>query len=179
MKLKKGYVALFQYGSNMLPARLNSSDRLSGRALLPSSARLGGWGVRFNLYSRCNGCGVTNIVSAKREYVLGVVYQVPVRLIYAPEGRRSRMDKIEGARPNGTGNYERRMVKIITMRGEAILAATYIGTKNGRKRFSDRSQKERRVSREYFSYVLKGARRFGLPTDYVSYLRRQAGPLKD
>jgi hypothetical protein len=62
---------LFQYGSNMEPERLNSSDRLAGAAQVVGVARLDHWGIRFDFFSANNECGVTDIVSAAREHVLG------------------------------------------------------------------------------------------------------------
>ena len=176
MKLRRGYVALFQYGSNMSRTRLNSPERLHERARRPVGARLDGWGIRFELYSKGNECAVTNIVEASGEYVMGIVYEVPIRLIYAPKGKRSRMDVIEGAQPNGKGNYERNKINVVTAREKKILAATYVGTEAGKIRFLGG---DRRVGRTYFDHLLSGAKEFGFSKKYVSYLRRQAGALKN
>src|ERR1700686_518737 len=96
--MPKGYVRVFQYGSNMNPARLNSPERLNNKAKKPRVARLDGRGIRFDIYSECNGCGVTDIRESASEYVLGVLYDVPVRLVVPVAGGRSRMDEIEGAK---------------------------------------------------------------------------------
>jgi Gamma-glutamyl cyclotransferase, AIG2-like len=175
----KGYVRLFQYGSNMSPSRLNSSCRLRKKARRPKSARLEGWGVRFDLYSTGNECGVANIVEVTGEYVLGIVYQVPARLIYARTGRRSKMDEIEGVQLDGKGNYKRQRIDGITVDGEKVSAVTYVGTSHGKRRFLLRSQQERAVSSAYFSHLLKGAEKFAFSEKYISYLRRQVGALKD
>jgi hypothetical protein len=140
---------------------------------------LDGWGIRFDLYSKCNGCGVTNIVEASGEYIMGVVYQVPVRLIYAPKGKQSKMDTIEDARPDGTGNYKRQKIGDITVRGQKVSAVTYVGTPHGKRRFLDRPQQDRPVSATYFGYLVSGAKKFRFPDEYISYLRRKAGTLKD
>jgi hypothetical protein len=36
------------------------------------------WGIRFDLYSANQECGVTDIVSTAREHVLGILYEVPL-----------------------------------------------------------------------------------------------------
>jgi hypothetical protein len=170
-------VFLFQYGSNMEPGRLNSSDRLDGVAREVGVARLDHWGIRFDLYSTSNGCGVTDIVSSAREHVLGVLYEVPYRSVIAPRGQRSPMDKIEGARLGLKSNYKRQKI-LVQSKGKSVEAYTYVETAPGRKRFLRQSPNERRVSKTYFGYLLSGARQFKLPKSYVAYLRRQAGALK-
>jgi AIG2-like family len=162
----------------MSSARLNSPKRLDKRARQPFRAQLDGWGIRFDLYSKCNDCGVTNIVQSESEYVMGVVYKVPGRLVCAPRGRLSKMDEIEGVRLDGTGNYERKRINVVNGRGEKISVATYIGTEHGQRRFLRTDELERRVSRTYFSYLLTGANKFRFSENYILYLRRQVGILK-
>ena len=168
------YIMLFQYGSNMNPNRLNSTDRLDGAAQVVGAARLNGWGVRFDLYSESNGCGVTDIIPSTREHVEGILYRVPYRLVVAPRGRRSRMDEIEGAGLGKESNYKR--LKLSVWRdGNKIKARTYVGTVLGRKRFLKRSNEDHRVSKAYFGYLLSGGRRFKFSKRYIAYLRKQAG----
>ena len=167
------HTMLFQYGSNMDPDRLNSADRLNGTAEVVGVARLPGWGVRFDLYSEGNRCAVTDIVPSAREHVDGVLYRVPYRSVVAPRGERSPMDKIEGAKRGKESNYKRRKIWV-WRNGKKIEARTYVGTVAGRMRFLTRSVRDRRVSGDYFGYVLSGARRFELPARYIAHLRRQA-----
>ncbi|OFW31982.1 MAG: hypothetical protein A3J28_16185 [Acidobacteria bacterium RIFCSPLOWO2_12_FULL_60_22] len=171
----RGYVRLFQYGSNMDPNRLNAPDRLRGQAKREGTARLDGWGIRFDLFSKPNGSAVTDIVKSQSEHVLGVVYQVPARLICAPPHVRSRMDCIEGAKLDGTGNYEKQRMSVL-LNNRPCLVYTYIGTEPGRRRFRSRSKEDRRVSTIYFEYLMRGARHF--PNDYRAYLKQRAGSLK-
>ena len=155
--------------------RLNSVNRLNGTAQVIGSARLNGWGIRFDLYSGGdNRCGVTDMVPSEDEYVLGVLYEVPFDLVFAPKGQQSRMDKIEGAKADCTGNYRKK--RVFVSRGErTVPAVTYIGTEAGKKRFLEKSEEERRVSKQYFAHLLAGAKQFNFPAAYMSYLRRQAG----
>jgi len=169
---------LFQYGSNMSSRRLNDPNRLNGRAIPVGVAVLEGWGIRFDLYSITNGCGVTDIVPAHDETAYGVLFEVPRELLIAPSGRRSRMDEIEGARADGTGNYARHLVYVL--KGDRHFQAyTYIGTQAGRERFSRMTPGERRVSNRYFGHLLLGANEFGLADPYVTYLQQQAGSLRE
>ena len=161
----------------MEPGRLNSSDRLAGVARVIGVARLDHWGIRFDLFSAKNDCAVTDIVPTAREHVLGVLYQVPYRTVVAPRGERSRMDIIEGARRGRLSSYKRLKI-LVRSNGEMVEARTYVGTALGRTRFLRESSENRRVSEDYFEYLLAGARRFNFPQSYVTYLRRQAGALK-
>jgi hypothetical protein len=114
----------------MNPDRLNARERLNGAAVERGGARLNGWGIRFDLYSITNGCGATDIIQSAPEYVLGILYDVPTRLVIAENQQRSRMDEIEGARPGGNGNYQRLTVNV-DFQGSNIEAITYAGTRRG------------------------------------------------
>lgn len=161
----------------MEPERLNSPDRLAGVARVVGVARLNHWGIRFDLYSASNQCGVTDIVHSAREYVLGILFEVPYRFVVGPRGQRSPMDKVEGAGLGRQSSYMRKKI-LVRSNGKTIEARTYVGTVLGRKRFLRRSAEDRRVSQAYFGYLLSGARQFRLPKSYVAYLRRKAGILR-
>lgn len=171
------YVKLFQYGSNMDPDRLNDHERLNRAAVVRGVARLDGWGVRFDLYSINNRCGVTDIIQSAQEYVLGILYEVPTGLVIAAHQQRSRMDEIEGARPDGNGNYKRITITV-DFQGSKIDAITYVGTHRGKERFAARTQQEQRVSVEYFAHLENGAAKFDFPDNYRKYLKTKAGPLR-
>jgi hypothetical protein len=158
----------------MDPNRLNSAKRLNGAAHEIGAARLKGWGVRFDLYGELAQGGVTDIVRSAKEHVEGVLYKVRYRLVVAPRGERSAMDIIEGAGLGKESNYKRKKV-LVLRNGREIKARTYVGMVAGRERFLRRSVKDRRVTKDYFGYVLNGAKRFKFSKRYVAYLRRQAG----
>jgi Gamma-glutamyl cyclotransferase, AIG2-like len=176
--MARGYVKLFQYGSNMNPTRLNAPQRLDGRAKSIGVARLDGWGIRFDLYSVTNKCAVTDIIPAKDEYVLGVLYDVPIPFVVARRAEPSRMDKIEGVKADGIGNYKRQIIRVTT-RGGPVDAITYVGTTVGRKKFVSKTMREKQVSHEYFGNLQAGAKKFRLPKEYKSYLRENAGDLRE
>jgi hypothetical protein len=173
-----GFVKVFQYGSNMNPLRLNAPQRLNGKARSVGVARLEGWGVRFDLYSETNKCGVTDIVEAPGEFVLGVLYEVPISLVSPRAGARSRMDKIEGTNFEGTGNYRRQRVRVI-VGARPVYAVTYVGTTFGRRRFVSKPIAKKQVSQEYFGNIEAGAKAFRLSKGYRAYLREKAGPLRE
>jgi hypothetical protein len=154
--MPRGYLKVFQYGSNMNLERINCAKRLNGKAWFATVALLEKHGVRFDIYSTNSGCGATNIASAENEYVLGVVFDIPIRLVVAPRGKRSRMDRFEGARPDGTGNYKRVWLEV-TVGDRSFSAVTYVGTDVGKRRFHERNPIEQQVSEEYFGHLRLGA----------------------
>ncbi len=172
-----GRILLFQYGSNMNSRRLNSRVRLRGAAKPLGKSILDGWGIRFDVFSKREGCGVTNMVRSRRERVTGVLYTVPYALVVAPRGERSIMDRIEGAGQGIKSNYERRTVWVRVGRIHHR-AETYVGSAAGRARFLEKSREDQRVGRKYFDHLVKGAREFRIPRSYVRYLQRCAGNLK-
>jgi AIG2-like family len=96
-------------------------------------------------------------------------------LFEVPEAALATMDKVEGARLNGTGNYERATIEVMTIPdGDRVEALTYIGTPAGRDRFKQRAECPA-VKSEYFGHLLVGAQFFNFGSDYVRYLHRQAG----
>ncbi len=168
-KLRQARVFLFQYGSNMSPARLNGPERLNGQAKAISAARLDGWGIRFDLNSKTNDSAVTDIVPAPGEHVLGVLFELS-------EGALAVMDRIEGVRADGMGNYQRANVEIsVVPSGETVTAVTYLGTEAGRARCRNGSADRQIVKPAYFEHLLAGGRLFDFGTAYVRYLHRQAG----
>lgn len=171
----EGEVFLFQYGSNMDPDRLRG--RLKAGAQELGIARLDGWGILFDIYSKKNRCGATDIVEAP-ENVLGVLYRVRRDLVVAPTGQRSRMDEIEGAGLDEGSNYQRIQIDV-QIQGAKVRAYTYVGTEPGRDRYLRRSSAEQLVSRAYFQHLLKGAERFHFPAEYVAYLESKAHTLKE
>ena len=173
--MPRGYLKVFQYGSNMNAERLNCPERLNGKARVVGVARLEGYGIRFDLYSQTNKCGVTHIVRAANEHVLGVPTDVPIRLSSGSTGKRSKMDEVEGARPDGTGNYQRVRLSV-EMDKRNVSAVTYVGTDAGKRRFARRTAEEQHVSDEYFEHLRLGSQTFEFPGEYRAYLlERQAG----
>jgi hypothetical protein len=77
-ELSRGSTQLvFQYGSNMDRARLNSSDRLDGAAELRGLAEtIDGYDLVFNVWSSGQQCAVANLVKGPHT-IYGVLYEIP------------------------------------------------------------------------------------------------------
>jgi len=88
------------------------------------------------------------------------------------------MDKIDGAKADGSGNYKRQIIRV-TSRGGPVDAITYVGTAVGRKKFVSKTMPEKQVSHDYFGNLEAGAKKFRLPKEYKSYLREHAGDLRE
>ncbi len=70
---------VFQYGSNMSVARLNSNDRLDGDAKTIGVARTAeSFELMFSVWSKTNNCAAADLVPSKiGRSVYGVVYDIP------------------------------------------------------------------------------------------------------
>lgn len=73
---------VFQYGSNTSAPRLNSADRLNGRAQVVGRARTRKrFELGFDVWSKGNECAAANIRrSLCGRRIWGVLYQVPAWL---------------------------------------------------------------------------------------------------
>lgn len=106
--------------------------------------------------------------SCPRRARMGVLFEIP-------EGALDLMDKIEGVRADGTGNYQRAHVEVTAVPdGGTVAAITYVGTESGRERFRKQFSECRVVEPDYFGHLLAGTRQFNFAIDYVRYLYRLA-----
>ena len=165
-------VLLFQYGSNMDSKRLNSAKRLDGEAEVFGKAKLEGHELLFDLWSVKNHSAAADIKEETGNHVWGVLYRVPCELVIAEQGRGSKMDCIEGAKSDGTGNYTRVQVKFVKGDGTSEEAYTYVGTKTERGKFPKCS--DRKVSGGYLDHILRGAYEHSLPKGYIQEIKNIA-----
>lgn len=156
---------VFQYGSNMCSARLNSVDRLAGDAKVFCVAKtVDLFDLAFSVWSRTNECAAADIVpSLVGQNIFGVIYEIPDFLISrdsAKASRRKSMDEIEG---EGT-NYIRQIIELEKMDGSRVKAMTYIvkDRKHGIK-----------TSIEYAQHILDGMNENKLPEEYKRYVVSQ------
>src|SRR5688572_21902663 len=76
-----GKALIFQYGSNMSTARLNSLDRLQGDARPIGIAYTDeNYDLLFDIWSTSNNCAAADIVTGEKK-IWGVVYEIPQWLI--------------------------------------------------------------------------------------------------
>lgn len=150
---------IFQYGSNMSTARLNSAERLVGDAKLIGVARtVVPFEFGFTVWSGGNGCAAADLVpTEKGRSIYGVLYEVPDFLLScdtaAARGRKS-FDEIEG-------EYVRTPVELITIDGSQVQAITYLV----RERVPDL-----KTSLAYVSHILLGLQEHSMPEDYCQYV---------
>jgi gamma-glutamylcyclotransferase len=138
----------FAYASNMDPQtfrRRCSGARPLGRARLP------GYQLAFNRYSRQRRGGSADVVEDASSTVWGVLYEVDEACIAS-------MDRVEGV-PTA---YRRQRVKILDSAGEPQEATTYVASPTG----------DFLPSRSYLEVILRGARAYGLPPEYIAHLER-------
>ena len=138
----------FAYASNMDPQtfrRRCSGARPLGRALLP------GYRLAFDRYSRQRRGGSADVVEDASSTVWGVLYEVDDACLDS-------MDRVEGV-PTA---YRRGRVKILDSAGEPQEATTYVANPTG----------DFLPSRSYLEVILRGARAYGLPAEYIAHLER-------
>ena len=139
----------FAYGSNM------SWDEL--RAWCPSAefvtiARLPDHRLDFTRYSQRRRGGVADVVPSNGDEVWGVLYDIPSDELPA-------LDRKEGV-PNA---YQRQDVRVIVQSGERAEALTYTVVQKVPTQLPSQS---------YIDLILKGAREWKLPAEYVRKLEQ-------
>jgi len=154
---------VFQYGSNMSVARLNSADRLAGDARPIGVARTAEpFELVFSVWSKTNNCAAADLVPSKTgRSVYGVVYDIPDFLLSrntAEEHHRKSLDAIEGEGKN----YVRETIDLIKTDGSRFSAITYVvrDRKVGLK-----------TSLAYVRHILVGLKEHGIPDEYCQYVR--------
>ena len=142
----------FAYGSNMLCSRLR--ERCSSAKPL-CVAKLNGYMLRWHKWSRKDGSGKCDIVSASspKAHVFGVIYRIDMN-------QKCLLDKAEGLRQG----YAEIEVDVLC-EGVRIAAVAYQATD------IDHS---RRPYSWYRALVVAGAREHRLPEEYISQLEAVA-----
>jgi cation transport regulator ChaC len=154
---------VFQYGSNMSVARLDSDDRLAGDAKVASvAATVEPFELVFSVWSKSNNCAAADLLpSSTGRTIFGVLYEIPDFLLSRDtakkQGRKS-LDAIEG---EGT-NYVRAMIDVVIREGATVRAMTYV-VKN--------RQANLKTSAAYVSHILAGLREHNMPEEYYQYVR--------
>lgn len=157
---------LFQYGSNMSSARLNSEARLRGDAKMKCVVRtVEPFELVFSVWSTNNNCAAADIVQSKSgRRLYGVVYEVPDFLLSretAEPHQRKSMDAIEG---EGT-NYVRQTIELENREALRFSAMTYV-VKNRRN--------DIKTERHYVQHLFDGMKEHEIPMDYREYVAAQA-----
>lgn len=150
---------VFQYGSNMDRARLNSTDRLDGAAELRGLAEtIDGYDLVFNVWSSGQQCAVANLVKGSRT-IYGALYEIPnYRVLRALKQGLKTLDEIEGEGKT----YERTPIGVI-FAGKRTEALTYVGKQP--------SLTDCRTTSTYAHHIVEGLEELGAPEPYIDYAK--------
>jgi gamma-glutamylcyclotransferase (GGCT)/AIG2-like uncharacterized protein YtfP len=114
-------------------------------------ARLPGYRLAFSRYSHQRQGGSADVVEDASSTVWGVLYEVD-------EGCIASMDRVEGV-PTA---YRRERATVFDDAGQPQEAITYVANPTG----------DFLPSRSYLEVILRGARAYGLPAEYIGHLER-------
>lgn len=153
---------VFQYGSNMSSARLNSEKRLAGDAKHVGVAHTKeNHEFHFPVWSRNNKCAAASITpSPTGRKIFGVLYEVSESLIDRQKAKaidRKPLDAIEG---EGT-NYSRTTIEVLLEDQTVVTATTYVAKSHA---------KDIKTSKSYVMHILDGAIENNAPEEYIRYL---------
>lgn len=158
---------IFQYGSNMSVARLNSKDRLDGCAKKIGIVKtIEKFDFEFSVWSNNNKCAAANIKSEGEEYIWGVLYEVEDSRVFrdlSKEGEKC-LDQVEGE----GSNYERIKIKVFDESGNPIKEDVYTYVVRGVRR-----QDNLKTNKQYISHILNGLKSNNIPKDYIDYVMNQ------
>jgi AIG2 family protein len=153
---------VFQYGSNTLPSRFNSADRLRGDAQsLGAAYTEEEFELDFDVWSRGNECAAADIISGRGRRIWGVLYEIPDHLINREtSGNRKSLDAIEGRK------YERRTIAVMYPDGAPVdeEVITYVVLENEKRN-------DIQTSAKYCGYIIAGLREHNVPDEYIEYAK--------
>ena len=144
----------FAYGSNMDEQRVKEANRCPNAHFI-FNAVLPGYRLVFTRHTDA-GTGEADVLLDPACFVWGVVYDIT-------DSDRRQLD----AREVVAGRTYRPKEVLVHPHGDReqrVMVLTYT--------VSDPAGTQQPPSREYLGYLLRGARRWGLPADYVGQLQR-------
>lgn len=162
---KERTVLVFQYGSNMSSERINSADRLKGDArdlgLVKTAER---FELNFDVWSKGNNCGASDIREGGNREIWGVLYEVPEYLLdrkTAKARKRKSLDAIEGKL------YARRNIAVQRPDGTVVegqvITYTVVNPMDTQP-----------TSLAYATHILTGLREHDAPDEYVLYVKQRS-----
>lgn len=155
---------VFQYGSNMLTSRINSPDRLNGKAKFIEVAYTeNDYEFDFTVWSKTNSCAAADIIPNGGRKIWGVLYEIPDYLVNRKtSGKEKSLDAIEG---EGT-NYKRTSIRVRHIGGRIFEAEVITYVAIDRKSDIQTSQK-------YVEYILDGLKEHNIPNEYRTYIKER------
>lgn len=153
---------VFQFGSNMSTARLNSRERLRGGAQSLGLARtVGQYDLDFTVWSETNHCAAGDLVRARGRHAWGVLYEIPEELVSGNvAGDRLTLDMIEGP------GYRRRTIRIFQPDnpGKILTPWTYTVI---------HKQRGILTGYDYVTHILNGLYEHQAPEEYIAHVKRR------
>jgi hypothetical protein len=157
---------VFQYGSNTLITRINSTKRLNGSARIVSVVRtLNRFDFCFSVWSATNDCAAADIIEGGERQIYGVLYDIPDSRVFRDQSKPGLkcLDQIEGT------NYERIRIDVEDLNGTRINGEvlTYVVR-------SDRRDFTGSTSLAYVTHIISGLESAKIPDDYIEYVKSKA-----
>ena len=148
----------FAYGSNL--DKVQFIKRCKSAKFI-SIASLKGYQIAFTRESKIGEYAVADVVKKKDSEVWGVIYEIS-------EKDCNKLDKFEGYIPEREKRkncYNREIMEVLENGDPNKLkkVSIYIAVKQ---------ENPGLPSKEYLDHILRGARHFGLPPDYIQRLER-------
>lgn len=153
---------VFQYGSNVSAARLNSPLRLNGkaRAVGPASTAEP-HELDFTIWSADNGCAAADLFPGAGRTIWGALYDIPEEAIYRDKcpPTQNCLDAIE----HEGENYVRTRIAVRDAEGKPLdePVITYLGNRRSRGI---------RTSPGYVRHILTGLSAYAIPNAYLEYV---------
>ena len=142
---------VFAYGSNMDPAQIRERCPESDLSWFIAEAK--GWELCFPRRSQKRKGGVASIRKADDSSVWGVIFGVTPRDL-------QRLDGFEGV---ALGSYRRDRIDVKNQEGIPYKVWTYFANPQGGEKY--------RPHEDYMELLIKGAKYFELPGDYIGKLK--------
>ena len=155
MPTPSGRKLYFAYGSNLDPTQMQARI---GRVPHGTIARLPGYRLAFKTSHVDQNEIFANIMPDDGSSVWGVIYE-------CDEAELKKLDEYEDV---DSGHYRRGPVVVVTPARERLEAIAYFA-------YQDRLCSEGQPSARYSLRIVSGARKHGLPADYVHRIETLAG----
>ena len=146
----------FAYGSNLDETQMISRCKSAKFICIASLKK---YQIAFTRKSKKRGCAVADVVKKKGSEVWGVIYEISEEDI-------GNLDKCEGYSPvreKIENSYNREIIEVFENGdlSKPKKVSIYI---------AEKGENPGLPNKQYLDHILRGARHFGLPTDYIQRL---------
>ncbi len=171
------FLWLFEYGTEMDIASLNSADRLDGLALYYGLAVLKGYQVVFEAIGSPDEQVAATLVHSREQEaeVWGVLYRIPRRMAERNGNEFSQLDKA-----HMPGYFEAIKVTVReAYRQRDLECLTYIATTAARQQFRHLPFERQIAAASSVKHLLESARKQKIPAEYLQSLVARIVPVGD